>query len=562
MLLSVLPAAADTLTIPNSFTDGTTASATQVNANFTAITTVVNGNIANANIKSAAAISLSKLDLTTELFVLRTAAERCISAGTTGDTVPRVGFDSSGRIFFGPGSATATDLLIKRTDANTLAIRNAGDSADKDLTVGGLTASGNVAGVNGTFSGPVAGTTGTFSGAAQATALTLTTTPLPYTSGGTGLATAATGTVLVGNGTGYTAVGPGSSGQVLKSNGTTLAMGAVGGSFGGDGSAGAVTKGATTETTQLQLNATTFTQTVSTTWAPYSGTVVNATSTCNFNGTTNVGTGCAGGLICRNGAGPGGGGGVTGYGGAGGGNAGAGGDGGDGTAKGGGSAYPISAIGGSGGGGGPGSGNGTGGKGGGALIACSIGAMTIGASGTINLDGAAGGTGAGGGAGGTASLNSQTSIANSGSILARGGNGTANGGTGYGGGGGGGGYVQFISPSNTNGTRTVTAGTGAATGGGNGVAGLAVSITATPNLPLLLAMQEDNFARMKSIALAHKVLSFPAREGFDVELTQREAAQACSRGSVIQFAKLVDGSMTESTCLEIGDHVKGDDNAA
>lgn len=203
MLLSVLPAAADTLTIPNSFTDGTTASATQVNANFTAITTVVNGNIANANIKSAAAISLSKLDLTTELFVLRTAAERCVSAGTTGDTVPRVGFDSSGRIFFGPGSATATDLLIKRTDANTLAIRNAGDSADKNLTVGAITGSG----------------------AASFDSLSLT-TKLTAGNGGTGNnITPSVGTMLVGDGTKFVTIGPGSSGQVPVSNGTTIAMG-------------------------------------------------------------------------------------------------------------------------------------------------------------------------------------------------------------------------------------------------------------------------------------------------------------------------------------------------
>lgn len=227
MLLTVLPAAADTLTIPNSFTDGTTASATQVNANFTAISTVVNGNIANANIKSAAAISLSKLDLTTELFVLRAAANRCISAGTTGDTVPRVGLNSDGQVFFGAGGASATDLLFKRTDANTLAVRNAADDTDKNLTVGALTASGNVAGVNGTFSGPVSGTTGTFSGAAQATALTLTTTPLTPANGGSGNNVAATlGTILVGDGTKFAPIGPGSNGQVPTSNGTTLVMAA------------------------------------------------------------------------------------------------------------------------------------------------------------------------------------------------------------------------------------------------------------------------------------------------------------------------------------------------
>lgn len=202
MLLSVLPAAADTLTIPNSFTDGTTASATQVNANFTAISSLVNGNVANDNIKSSAAIALSKLDLTSELMVLRSAANRCVSAGTTGDTIPRVGFDSSGRIFFGPGSASATDLLIKRTDANTLAIRNAGDSADKDLTAGAITGSG----------------------AAALNSLSLT-TALPGTSGGTGnTAAPGTGKMLVSDGTKYAQVGPGTNKQIPRSDGTTIAM--------------------------------------------------------------------------------------------------------------------------------------------------------------------------------------------------------------------------------------------------------------------------------------------------------------------------------------------------
>lgn len=203
MLLSVLPAAADTLTIPNSFTDGTTASATQVNANFTAISSLVNGNITNSNIKTAAAISLSKLDLTTELFVLRAAANRCISAGTTGDTVPRVGLNSDGQVFFGPGSATATDLILKRTDANTLAIRNAADSTDKNLTVGAITGSG----------------------AAAFDSLSLT-TKLSTANGGTGNnITPTLGTMLVADGTKFVQIGPGTSGQVPVSNGTTIAMG-------------------------------------------------------------------------------------------------------------------------------------------------------------------------------------------------------------------------------------------------------------------------------------------------------------------------------------------------
>ena len=426
--------------------------------------------------------------------------------------------------------------------------------------------------------------TGLSGGGDLSTGRTLNISTVPLANGGSNadLSGATTGAVIYKGASALTSLAPVASKLIgFNSGATAITTYNMPAGFGGDGSAGAVTKGAVTETTQLQINSTTFSQTVSTTWAPLSGTIINATSTLAFNGTTNVGTGCAGGLggdgTYLNGAdGSGLGGGMGGglanagypVGGGGGANAGAGGAG-AGPSQRGAGAYPISVTGGSGGGGGAyNSGDGgTGGAGGGCLIGCSVGAMTVGASGAINADGAVGaagsgsGCGAGGGSGGTISLNSQTSIANSGNVRARGGNG---GNGGYGGGTGGGGYIQFLSPSNTNGTRTVTAGATVGTGGTPtvGAAGLAVSITATPNLPLLLSMQSDNFARMKSIALAHRVLNFPAREGFDVELTQREAAQACSRGSVIQFAKLVDGNMEESTCIEIGDHVKGLDNAA
>jgi hypothetical protein len=410
---------------------------------------------------------------------------------------------------------------------------------------------------------------------------TLTLGTVDTSKGGTGLTSYTAGdTLYYASGTTLTRVAIGANGTVLKSNGTAPSWGTVGGGFGGGGQAGSTSKGAVTETTQLQINATDFTQTVSTTWAPLSGTIVNATTTCAFNGTTTVGTGAGGGAKGRALTTPG----LDGYGlspgrisnyasgGGGGGNAGGGGEGGGGGGGGGG-AVPISLLGGSGGGGGgcwSALNGGNGGGGGGSIVACSVGALTIGASGSITANGVNGGaatsdsSGGGGGSGGTISLNSQTSITNSGTLTATGGNGGNGAGAG-GGGGGGGGYIQYVSPSNTNGTRTVTggsAGTSAGQAATAGSAGLAVSITATPNLPLLLAMQEDNFARMKSIALAHKVLSFPTKEGFDVELTQREAAQACSRGSVIQFAKLVDGNMTESTCLEIGDAVEDLLNAA
>lgn len=54
-----------TITIPNSFSAGTTIQSSQVNANFNVIANDYNGNIANANIASGAAIASTKLNLST-----------------------------------------------------------------------------------------------------------------------------------------------------------------------------------------------------------------------------------------------------------------------------------------------------------------------------------------------------------------------------------------------------------------------------------------------------------------------------------------------------------------
>ena len=112
-------AVADTLTIPNSFTAGTPAQASQVNANFNAITSW-SANIANDNIKSGAGIALTKLDQTTELFVKRAATNRCVSAGVTGDTTPRIALYTDGSIGMGPGSASAIDVGFARGSSSTI----------------------------------------------------------------------------------------------------------------------------------------------------------------------------------------------------------------------------------------------------------------------------------------------------------------------------------------------------------------------------------------------------------------------------------------------------------
>lgn len=155
-IMLACPALADTLTIPYSFTPGETITASKFNSNFGAITTVVNGNLDDNNIKVGANIAASKLNLTSELPVLRSAGNRCVSAGVTGDTVPRVSMTSSGLVTFGAGSSSAHDMAVKREDANTIAVRDASDTTYKNLKAGA----------------------GTFSGALSADSLTLTT---PYT---------------------------------------------------------------------------------------------------------------------------------------------------------------------------------------------------------------------------------------------------------------------------------------------------------------------------------------------------------------------------------------------
>lgn len=128
-----------TLTITNTFTAGTTIQSSQMNTNFTDITTWANGNITNNNIGVAASIALSKLDLTAVALNLRASGNNTWASGVTGDTVPRVAMRSEGGIMMGAGSASALDLFFKRNSATEFALRNAADNAFTDLTMGALT---------------------------------------------------------------------------------------------------------------------------------------------------------------------------------------------------------------------------------------------------------------------------------------------------------------------------------------------------------------------------------------------------------------------------------------
>lgn len=385
--------------------------------------------------------------------------------------------------------------------------------------------------------------------------------PVSAVNGGTGQGGWTTGQLLYASATDtLSKLNIGTSGQVLTVvSGVPAWAASSGGGLYGDGSDGAVTKGAVTETTVIQVNATTFTQSVSTTYAPVSRTQIRATSTCDFNGTTNVATGPRGGVARTNqeqrtgdrGAGSGGGGGGTcvngGYGGGGGGGGfgGAGGIGSYGSsANHGGFAGQTSDTvwDGSSGGGAGGNDNstaaGNGGAGGGALLAAASGALSVGASGTINADGQAGSAGntnsggGGGGSGGVVALYSATSITlNTGSnIYARGGAGGNSGNSSSGnGGGGGGGKVIRVAPSITGaGTVTVTGGAAGTGGGGTATAGstgVNLSITDAPTVMLTQELQTPHID-----SLYHYHVAFgDIKPGAELRLpSSRPAAVYCA----------------------------------
>lgn len=358
-------------------------------------------------------------------------------------------------------------------------------------------------------------------------------TPVSAANGGTGadLSGATTGAIVYKGASALTSLSPsGNGGKFIRFNSGATAPEAasIAGAFGGDASDGAVTKGAVTESAVIQVNATTFTQTVSTTWAPLSRTVVMASSTVDLNGTTTVGYGPNAAAshttgYSNGGAGPSGGSegapydGDSGGGGGGGGFGGAGGNGGNystslttgcGGIGGGANDYSMTgpSAGGNGGWGvGPVAG-GVGGKAGGSFLVEAVGALTVGGSATININGEAGsaggttyGGGGGGGSGGYGGFFSQTSVTvTSGcNINARGGaggNGTASSG-GRGAGGGGGKIVRMAPTISGAGTITVTGGTASSTGSGtatNGGAGVNLSVTDTPSRAIAQELMRGN----------------------------------------------------------------------
>lgn len=518
---------------PYTATPGVTINSSQLNSRFTTIYTLVNGNIENANIKSGAAVDPTKLNLTLELGpVLRAGTNRCISAGTTGDTVPRAAILPSGAFQTGAGSASALDLEFIRKDANTFRIRNVAASANKNLELAAVQAF-----VHGDANAKwELSTAGIKAGAGGGSAQDLlidredantfqirNAGDSAYKDLHIGQLNLETVLPLGEGGTGNGAIGSALQEIRINSGGTQLEGYNAIKAFGGDGGQGAVTKGNTSDTI-TQINATTFTQTGGTTYTPDSGVVINATSTVTINGTITVGDLANGGAAAigtqnrrANGSGDGGNGcdNATNPGGGGGGGFGnAGGNGGDNNndfygAGGLAVALPYFATGGAGGAGGCASSNlgGKGGDAGGNLRICAVGAVTFGGSSICQANGDVGGNGAagnaaggGGGRGGHLGIYSRTSTTFTSGCQVKvtgGQGGAAASATGGVGGGGAGGRVVVMSPSNTLTSPPTAAGgavggTGRTTNSGAGGTGVITNITGVPSMPLIAHIEKTD----------------------------------------------------------------------
>ncbi len=544
------------ISYPYTFVNGQILPASQLNGNFTAVTTVVNGGITNGNINASASIAPSKMNATLAYpLILQAAATNSFSTGNTGDTVGRWAATSDGWLKFGPGGATAVDVTFVRSGVGTLAVRNGTNAADAALTCSTLAASTSVALTN--------GFTLTLTPAAMAAARAITVVD-PLTSANLIFSTGSLTNhgVLYTDGTNIKSTAAGGSGTTVLASvaGADPAFIHYSGGFGGDGSDGAVTATGTV-TTPVQKNATTFQVNNAATYTVPSGTNINCTSTFTIgqgaSGALTVAQGAGGGAggsaaynFAGNGSGQGGGQNKS-KGGGGGANVGYGGNGGETgnagpqtPAAGTGSWYP------SGGGGAGGSwdganNGGAGGNGGGRLVICAVGAIVLSSGSTVSAVGTAGtaaaggnSSGGGGGAGGTIIFASQTSTSGNGTVTVAGGVGGNGAGTGGGGGGGGGGCVLQWSPSlGFGGTITVSAGGNSNLGGLAGGTGSHYTLAGTPNLPLL-GWVEKHIDQFKSFPVCN--------------LKQRDVAALAANGDVVKYMTYMSGSLTE-TCEGIGD---------
>lgn len=588
-----LPAHAETVATlvakPYTFTPSTPAQAAQVNADFDTIYNDYNGNITNANIKANAAISFSKLALTSQLGpILRAAGQECIGCGTTGDTLSRWGVTSSGVMHWGSGSGQH-DCVFTRTGVGTLEYTNA-TSGWGVFNLG--KAQFYNASIDTVPAVKIDGTTG-----------------VPGIDLGAGTGSALAVKLRAGAGTAQLWVVDAATGVITKpvycsglvltgaaiATGVTIPVG-----FGGNGGDGIVTQNTSTVTGPKRYNASDLTISTGQTVTVNDGALnINSTGgiliqgniTMAISALTNGGLGGGTSSTSLTGA-PGGGNGggqtssYTGAGGNGGSSflfsGGAGGH--NGTSGQAGFTQPPSGLllarSGAGGGGNSivmtaTSNGGTGGSSQFPVLIASIGAISMPSGGSITVTGGAGTAGAvattsnaaGGGAGGAASnvlAASQTSVnfASGSTFSGVGGAGGAAGRnvSGNAGGGAGGAPSSLLmwSPSNTSaGTVTLTGGAGGAaigTGasGATPSTGTVTTITGTPNIPLITHFNNNPDKYRPYIRMIHQVARTKT-----VEVPHNLMCQIASEGSFVKFAKLITergmDPATESTCLGVGD---------
>lgn len=171
---------ASNISIPVTYSNGNTLSATQLNSCNSVIYNDYNGNITNFNIASGAAIGLTKLGLNPGSTAINQMAtgNNTWGSGLTTDTVPSVTMTSDGWLGLGPGGSTAFDVYFKRSAALTVQLNSTSGIPKLDMN------SGNILNTN---------------------SMTLA-TPLVVGSGGLGISTTpSNGYVPIGNGTDYTA---------------------------------------------------------------------------------------------------------------------------------------------------------------------------------------------------------------------------------------------------------------------------------------------------------------------------------------------------------------------
>jgi hypothetical protein len=155
-LCQILPTEASIISLPNVFSPGQILTAAELNANYQTIYNDYNGNITNANLAAAAAISLTKLGLNPggEAFNQVTSSAFTWSSGLTTDSEPEVAMTAN-QLQLGPGGTTAPDVALQRTATNTVQINNTSTgAATLDMNGGKII---NVGGLSGSTSSPAVG---------------------------------------------------------------------------------------------------------------------------------------------------------------------------------------------------------------------------------------------------------------------------------------------------------------------------------------------------------------------------------------------------------------------